>query len=1283
MAERIEGLSIGLDLDSTALNRGLTGLRDQLRTVNSEMRASLSAFDRGDRSIAKYEATITGLNRKLQVQEAVTSAAREEYEKMVREHGQGSEEAEKAARSYNNEVAALNTLRRRIENTQRELAAFTEEQRQAESMTNRLRQRITNTGESFSLFGDRVKGVGTTLTTSLTAPIIGFGVSAGKTALDFDKASGSIQAELGITAKQAEELDEVAQDLWKDGFGDSIEGVSTKVAGVTKALGELSEVDLSYVTQGLDLFEKRGWADQRETLRATNVLMKQFGMTASEAMDFMTKGFQDNLDYSGEFLDSISEYSTYYSEFGMTAEDMFAKFKSGAETGAFQLDKIGDSMKEFTLRSKDGSKSSTEAFETLGLNAKEMTKQFNKGGEDAKKAFTKVVKALQDTDDETKRNTASTNLFGTQYEDLGEKAFDAMLEASKGLENVEGATKKASDALQDNLGTRASKVWREFVSDMEPVGEVLVDLAEDTLPKVANTIGNVTDSFSNLSPEAQKTILAIAGIGAATGPVLIGVGSLATSVGSLAKIVGPLIPALGSGAGLTGVLAGLTNPIGLTVLAVGGLGAAFYALDKEMDKPIIKSDIFKGKVSEATKEAVGSYMELDEQATAELNSLAWSSQTITDEMANNMVTRYQEMGDKVLQAMRENHNEQLEEQQRLFAESDVLTEQEEAKRLAKLNANQLAEEEAHTKQQARIKEIWTLASEEKRGITDAEAKEIASLQEQMRNKAVEELSASKEEQLTIMNNLKSNKGILEAESAANTVKKSRNTRDSVVKDAEKQYAQTVSYAESARDELGIISAEEARKIIAEAEKKKNKTVTKAQDMHYDVIAEAQKQAGSHVDEVNWETGEVLSGWDSMYNGVLKAWNWVRGLFGKEPLAKRGTVKETGRQKQKRQNARLTSGYAIGTPSTGHPGGPAIVGEEGPELAHIPGKGVTLLGLKGAEFHSNLPKGSSVLPNPLTENLLKSYGFPGYKDGIGDYFDVFLKGAGNVWDMVKKKFNLKDSIFPSWMKSHTGNPLAAIGDMATSSIKEMWDNWFSFDTESIKGSGVQRWSGVAAKALMMTGQYNKANLDRLLYQMKTESGGNPSAINLWDINAKRGIPSKGLMQVIDPTFRAYAHPGFNKNIYDPLSNILASIRYAVSRYGSLAKAYRGVGYETGGLINNDGLYRLAEGGWPEFVIPTDPSRRTDAMKLLALAGKQIQGNKRPNQLSGVGTHANESNELLNAVLEQNQILMSLLQSSRSIESKPVLSEGDIGRAYDKYNANEQTKHSIFKGRVAPI
>ena len=124
------------------------------------------------------------------------------------------------------------------------------------------------------------------------------------------------------------------------------------------------------------------------------------------------------------------------------------------------------------------------------------------------------------------------------------------------------------------------------------------------------------------------------------------------------------------------------------------------------------------------------------------------------------------------------------------------------------------------------------------------------------------------------------------------------------------------------------------------------------------------------------------------------------------------------------------------------------------------------------------------------------------------------------------------------------------------------------------AGVEQWRSLAEKALRITGQYSAANLERLLYQMQTESGGNPNAINLWDSNAKAGIPSKGLMQVIDPTFRTYAMSGYNTNIYDPLSNMIASIRYAVSRYGSLASAYSGHGYEEGiGDINLAELFAI--------------------------------------------------------------------------------------------------------------
>ncbi|GGT97278.1 transglycosylase SLT domain-containing protein [Streptomyces violascens] len=75
-------------------------------------------------------------------------------------------------------------------------------------------------------------------------------------------------------------------------------------------------------------------------------------------------------------------------------------------------------------------------------------------------------------------------------------------------------------------------------------------------------------------------------------------------------------------------------------------------------------------------------------------------------------------------------------------------------------------------------------------------------------------------------------------------------------------------------------------------------------------------------------------------------------------------------------------------------------------------------------------------------------------------------------------------------------------------------------------------------------------DGLHRNIMRESTGNPNAINNWDINAINGIPSKGLLQVIPPTFNAYHVPGTSWNIYDPVANITAAANYAADKYGSM-------------------------------------------------------------------------------------------------------------------------------------
>ncbi|MGH1685368.1 tape measure protein [Enterococcus lactis] len=207
-------------------------------------------------------------------------------------------------------------------------------------------------------------------------------------------------------------------------------------------------------------------------------------------------------------------------------------------------------------------------------------------------------------------------------------------------------------------------------------------------------------------------------------------------------------------------------------------------------------------------------------------------------------------------------------------------------------------------------------------------------------------------------------------------------------------------------------------------------------------------------------------------------------------------------------------------------------------------------------------------------------------------------------------------------------------------------------DSFNGSGVDRWRNTATQALKMTGQYSAANLNALLNQMRTESNGDPKAINLWDSNAAAGIPSKGLMQVIDPTFKRYALEGYNSNIYDPLSNILAAIRYTVATYGSLTNGWRGHGYANGGIVNQHQIAEIAEGNKPEIIIPLDKAKRSRAMQLLAIAQDKL--GVKPKSVNNSSDSSGTLETLVSLMIQQNNLLSKLLAKDTSVklDGKPI-------------------------------
>lgn len=154
--------------------------------------------------------------------------------------------------------------------------------------------------------------------------------------------------------------------------------------------------------------------------------------------------------------------------------------------------------------------------------------------------------------------------------------------------------------------------------------------------------------------------------------------------------------------------------------------------------------------------------------------------------------------------------------------------------------------------------------------------------------------------------------------------------------------------------------------------------------------------------------------------------------------------------------------------------------------------------------------------------------------------------------------------------------------------------------NIGGAGSGAAAGWIRAAMAITGA-PESWFTGLMTLAKRESGFNPRAINNWDSNAAKGTPSIGLMQTIGPTFRAYALPGYT-DIYNPVHNAIASIRYIRARYGDISRVQQAnaskppKGYYFGDLVTTEQTARVAEGGRAELILPiqSNPKRAEDLL-----------------------------------------------------------------------------------------
>ena len=346
--------------------------------------------------------------------------------------------------------------------------------------------------------------VSTTMTAGLAA--MGTGAIAATKYLadlggEWQTATNQVAASTGAAGKELEGLRDVMEDVYAANYGDSVADVGDAVAMVNRNMANLDQNGLTAATEGALALRDAFEYDVAESTRAAEAIRKNFGSSAEEAFSLIAAGAQNGLDYSGELIDTINEYSSQFAKLGFDADGMFNILQAGADGTAWNLDKVGDAIKEFSIRAIDGSDTTVEAFTSLGYNAEELMATFAAGGEGANDAFFDVLDTLMAVDDQVERDALGVALFGTQWEDLGVEAMEAMANASQAAYDTGDALEQINQVKYNDLDSALQGIGRQIEVALLPAADAMYQSLMSNMPEISAAIEEVSPVVAEIAED--------------------------------------------------------------------------------------------------------------------------------------------------------------------------------------------------------------------------------------------------------------------------------------------------------------------------------------------------------------------------------------------------------------------------------------------------------------------------------------------------------------------------------------------------------------------------------------------------------------------------------------------------------------------------------------------------------------------------------------------------------------------------------------------------------------
>ena len=613
MANRIKGITVEIGGDTTKLSKALEGVNKNIKNTQTQLK--------DHQKLLKLDPTNTELlsqNHKL-LADPVT-ATKEKLQTLKT----AAEQANQALANGDISQEQYDALRREIIETEQELQNL---QREAEASGTAL-AKLGQAGEMLEKAGDKIADVGTTLTTHVTVPVMAAGTAAVKTAADFDSAMSKVAAVSGATGEDLDALRDKAREMgaktkfsaseaadamnymamagWKTGdMLKGIEGIMNLAAASGEDLATTSDIVTDALTAfGLSAADSGHFAD----------VLAAASSNANTNVSMMGETFKYCAPVAGALgfsCEDTAQAIGLMANSGIKSTQAGTALRTIMNTLAGDVKICGDSIGEVEIATTNADGSMRDLNDILA---------------DCRSAFSQLSESEQASAAQALvgKNAMSgfLALMNAAPSDI-QKLEGAISTCSDEIDGYNGVTAKMAAVMQDNLGGQLTILKSQLQELAISFGEILMP----AIRSIVSRIQGLIDKFNALSPATKETIVKVALVATALGPLLVVVGKTMVGVGKLMKFVSNL-PTIIAGAkaafsSFGAVIGGISAPVVAVIAVVAALVAAFVHLWKTNDE-------FRAKITAIWEQIKSIFSGFCQGIVDRINALGFDFKNITE-----------------------------------------------------------------------------------------------------------------------------------------------------------------------------------------------------------------------------------------------------------------------------------------------------------------------------------------------------------------------------------------------------------------------------------------------------------------------------------------------------------------------------------------------------------------------------------------------------------------------------------------------------------------------------